>query len=172
MSQLIFEKPQIAILGFRKRKECSLLRSTTQFGYNRIICRYLYMLLQLNCWYFYWLPFNLNLLKYSFTCLSVRWYASKPFCQYTCLVAHVTLIWKHVVIWETTFRRYVKKTVNTYLNKWVFSKSWGLHIHKLKDYKRLFGNWHPQILLDLLSLKTNFTFLWFTLILINFPLGY
>ena len=26
-----------------------------------------------------------------------------------CLDAHVTLNWKHVVIYETTFRRYVKK---------------------------------------------------------------
>ena len=36
-----------------------------------------------------------------------------------------------------------RKTLNTYLRKRLFSKSWILHKHKLKDYKRIIGNWHP-----------------------------
>ena len=49
-----------------------------------------------------------------------------------------------------------RKTLNTYLRKRLFSKSWILHEHKLKDYKRIIGNWHPTDIIGSSFRKNQF----------------
>ena len=116
LGQLIFGKPQTAILGFREEGEMLLIA-----WHHSVWPEMKKKLRTYTCCYdlvvsitidYHLIYIHLNILLYI--CLSIRWYASQPFYPYTYLVAHLTLIWKHAAICkkttlETTFKSYIKK---------------------------------------------------------------